>query len=259
MARNRWRIDGSVCCVRQVWAVGEVSTVYRTMGSTHPIWYAPRGVGDCMTGPVMGIRAEQHWPTAGGYAVQQSCSFWAAVLFCTALMGCNDSDPNEQRISAAEEAYLSVQAQEGNVKAAKRLEQIRRDRIASSPEIEAYAPGISDGWHLPAGEVTALTNRATAGDVEAADRLLQYYYANENEAKIKYWEEWLFERGDRGAIQKRAQALYSASQSRLPWDPKKLVELKEAERLERSVTADSDESLFLDKIRSKIAALEGER
>lgn len=188
----------------------------------------------------------------------RNCCILLMVLLCTALLGCSDRDAKKQHVSASEEAYLSVQAQEGNVEAAKRLEEIQRDRTASPSDMEAYAPGVAGGWDWPAEEVSALTRRATAGDMEAADRLLQYYYSHENEAKMKYWEEWLFERGDRGAIQKRAEALYSASQSRPPSDSQKLAELKEAERLERSVTADGVENLFLDKIRSKIAALEKE-
>lgn len=183
--------------------------------------------------------------------------FLLMALLLAASMGCTDRDSQEQPISAAEEAQLAVQAQAGDAKAAKRLEQIQKTRVAMPRNEAEYSPDIRSGWQWSAEEVAALTRRAEAGNMEAADRLLQYYSVHENRAKMDYWEDWLFKRGDPGAIRQRTQRLYSASEKRPSGDPRKLAELKEAERLERSVAADGDENLFLDRIRSEIVAIEG--
>lgn len=189
----------------------------------------------------------------------RNCHFLLTVLLLAASMGCSDRDAEKQHFSAAEEAHLSVQAQEGNAEAAKKLEQIQKMRSAKPRNEAEYAPDIRDGWQWPAEEVAALTRRAEAGDMIAADRLLQYYSVHENDAKIDYWEDWLFKRGNPGAIRSRVHRLYSASKKRSSDDPRKLVELKEAERLERSVTADRADNPFLNKIRSEVAAIEGSR
>lgn len=189
----------------------------------------------------------------------RNCHFLLTALLLAASMGCTDRDPQEQRIGAVEEAQLAVQAQAGDAEAAKQLEQIQKMRAAMPQNEAEFTPDIRDGWQWPAEEVVALIKRAKSGDMEAADRLHQYYSVHEDEAQIAYWEEWLFKRGDPGAIRMRVHRLYSASEKRPSGDPLKLVELKEAERLERSVTAKGVENLFLDTIRSEIAALEGAR
>jgi hypothetical protein len=183
----------------------------------------------------------------------------ATTLLLLMCAGCSDEDAQKQGIGAAEEADLSVQAQEGNAEAAKKLEQIHRMRSATPGNEGDYSPDIRDGWRWSAEEVAALITRAHAGDMAAADRLLQYYAVHENRPKMDYWEDWLFKRGHPGAIRNRAFRLYAASEKRPSGDPKKLAELKETERLERSVTADGIENPFLERIRSEIAALEGSR
>jgi hypothetical protein len=60
-------------------------------------------------------------------------------------------------------------------------------------------------------------------------------------------------------MQTRLYRLYSASSNRSSVDPRKLIELKEAERLQRSVTADQADKEFLDRLRSEIAAIEALR
>lgn len=178
-----------------------------------------------------------------------------AMLSATAT-GCTDRDTQNRPIGAAEEAQLAAKAQAGDAKAARRLEQIQKMRAAMPPHDTEYSPDILSGWQWSDEEVTALTRRAEAGNMEAADRLLQYYSVHENRAKMDYWEDWLFKRGDLRAIRQRAQRLYSASEKRSSSDPRKLAELKEAERLERSVSVNGDKNLFLERIRSEIVAIE---
>ncbi|MGD9471420.1 MAG: hypothetical protein AB7G24_04310 [Novosphingobium sp.] len=183
--------------------------------------------------------------------------FLLMALLLLASMGCTDSDSQKQPLSAAEEAQLSVQAQAGDTEAANKLELSQKMRAATTEDVAVDAPDFSDGWQWSPEELNELTKHAEAGDISAADRLLQYYYVHEDQAKIDYWEDWLFKRGDPRAIRHRAHRLYSASKERPHNDPRKLVELREAERLVRSTTADGDENLFLERIRSEIVAIEG--
>ncbi len=171
--------------------------------------------------------------------------------------GCSDRSSQEQRLSAVDEAQLAVQAKAGDAEAAKKLDQIQKGRAAMPQNELGFAPDIRDGWDWPAKEVAALIKRAKAGDVEAADRLHQYYSVHEDEVNMAYWEDWLFKRGDLGAIEMRVHRLYSASERRSSDDPQKLVELREVERLERLVTAERGKTPFLDKIKSEITVLEG--
>jgi hypothetical protein len=193
------------------------------------------------------------------WAMTRNSHFLLTALLLTASMGCTDRDAQTQHIDAAQEALLAGQAQAGDAEAAKKLEQIQKARSAMPQGETEYAPDIRDGWQWSADEVAALIKRANSGDMKAADRLHQYYSVHEDEAQIAYWEDWLFKRGDPGAIEMRAHRLYSASGKRPTSDPRKLVELKEAERLERSVTADLADNPFLDKMRSEIAVIERSR
>lgn len=186
----------------------------------------------------------------------RGCSILLTALLLMAPTGCKDKPAQDQRISAAEEAQLAVRAQAGDAEAAKQLEQIQKMRAAMPPDDQEVTPDNLDGWRWPAEEVAALTKRAEAGDMKAADTLAQYYAVHENVVKRAYWEDWLFRHGDPGAISDRALTLYMASEKRAPSDPRKLAELKEAERLKKSVTPDDQENVFLQKIRSDIAALE---
>jgi hypothetical protein len=180
------------------------------------------------------------------------------ALLLSATMGCSDTATPDQRVGASEEAHLAMQAQEGNAEAAKRLKHIQIARDAM-PDDNSVAPDIRDGWQWSAAEIAALTKRTKSGDMEAADRLSQYYSVHEDEANIAYWEDWLFRHGHRGATQSRALKLYSASKERPPNDPRKLVELKEAERLERSVMDGREKNVFLDKLRLEISSIEGSK
>ena len=178
------------------------------------------------------------------------------ALLVSATVGCTDRTTQNQHLSATEEAQLSIQAQAGDEEAAIKLERLQKAREAMPESDLAVAPDIRDGWQWSEKEIAALTKRAKSGDMKAADRLHQYYSVHEDEANISYWEEWLFKRGDRGATQNRALKLYSASQKRRSGDARKLVELKEAERLERSVTDGREDNVFLDTLRSEIASIE---
>jgi hypothetical protein len=185
-------------------------------------------------------------------------------ILLTSLMlfvstGCSDKDAQQPNISAVEEAELSVQAQAGSAEAAEQLAQIAKKRAAAPQNEEVYTPDIRDGWRWSAKDVSELIKRAKSGDIEAADRLHQYYTVHEDEAQMAYWEDWLIKRGDKGAMQTRLYRLYSASSNRSSVDPRKLIELKEAERLQRSVTADQADKEFLDRLRSEIAAIEASR
>ena len=185
--------------------------------------------------------------------------FFLAALISIASTGCTDKSAQDQQISAAEEAQLAVQARAGDAEAAKQLEQLQKKRATVVQHEPEFAPDIRDGWQWSAAEVAALTTRAKSGDMEAADRLHQYYSINEDRANTVFWQDWLFKRGDPGAIERRVHQLYSASQKRSSDDPRKLAVLKEAARLERSVTADGVKNPFLEKIRSEIAAIEKTR
>jgi hypothetical protein len=178
------------------------------------------------------------------------------ALFVSATVGCTDHTTQNQHLSATEEAKLSIQAQAGDEKAAIKLERLQNAREAMPESDLAVAPDISDGWQWSEKEITALKKRAKSGDMAAADRLVQYYSVHEDEANISYWEDWLFKRGDPGATQNRAFKLYSASKRRRSGDPRKLVDLKEAERLEKSVTDGREDNFFLDTLRSEIASIE---
>jgi hypothetical protein len=180
-------------------------------------------------------------------------------LMLMASTGCSDKDAQQPNISAVEEAELSVQAQAGSAEAAKQLAQIAKKRAAAPQNEEISTPDNRDNWRWSAKDVSAHIKRAKSGDIDAADRLHQYYTAHEDKAQMAYWEEWLIKRGDKGAMQTRLYRLYSASSNRSSVDPRKLIELKEAERLQRSVTADQADKEFLDRLRSEIAAIEALR
>lgn len=186
-----------------------------------------------------------------------SCISVALLLAMT--MGCTDRAAQNQHLSATEEAQLSVQAQAGDAEAARKLERLQKARDAMPESDMAVAPDIRDGWQWSKEEIAALKKRATSGDLEAADRLSQYYSVHEDHVNVAYWEDWLFKHGDSGAIKRRAHRVYSASEERSANDPRKLKELKEAERLWQSATAERTDNPFLDKMRSEIASIEGSK
>lgn len=181
-----------------------------------------------------------------------------ALLLCS-TMGCSDRTTQNQHIGAAEEAQLSVQAQAGDAEAVRKLKQLQKARDVMLNNEQVFAPDIRDDWQWSAEEIVALTKRAKAGDLAAADRLYQYYSVHEDEENLAYWENWLFKHGDPGAIKMRAHKIYSVAQERSPTDPRKLKELKEAERLWQSATAERTDNPFLDKMRSEIAFIENRR
>jgi hypothetical protein len=190
------------------------------------------------------------------HTVKQFSYAASMALLVSATVGCTDRATQNQHLSASEEARLSIQAQAGDEEAAIKLERLQKAREAMPESDLAVAPDMRDGWQWSEKEIAALTKRAKSGDMKAADRLLQYYSVHEDEPNISYWEDWLFKRGDRGAAQNRALKLYTASKRRPYGDPRKLVELKEAERLERSVSDGHEDSVFLDTLRSEIASIE---
>lgn len=123
----------------------------------------------------------------------------------------------------------------------------------------AIAPDITDGWQWSKAELIEMTKRAESGDLDAANRLLDYYSVHEVQEKTAYWQDWLFKRGDLGAIEFRVHSLFTSSRERASSDPRKLTELREAERLWMSVHKAGGENPFLNKIRSEIATVEHAR
>lgn len=121
------------------------------------------------------------------------------------------------------------------------------------------APDIRDGWQWSKAELAETTTRADSGDLDAANRLFQYYSVHEDQEKIAYWQDWLFKRGDPGAIELRVHKLFTSAGERKPSDIRKLRELQEAERLWVSVNRTGEDDSFLDKIRSEIASVETAR
>ena len=122
--------------------------------------------------------------------------------------------------------------------------------------VEAVAPDIADGWQWSKAELDEATKRAESGDMEAANRLFAYYSVHQDQEKSAYWQDWLFKRGDPGAIEFRAHSLFTSSRERAFGDPRKLTELREAERLWLSVHKAPSDNPFLDKIQTEIAAAE---
>jgi hypothetical protein len=141
---------------------------------------------------------------------------------------------------------------------AQEQQQGKRKSPNERPQVNEFAPDIRDGWRWSAAEVAALNKKAEAGDMGAANRLLQYYSVHEDSAKIAYWEDWLLKRGDPDAIELRANKLYSDAQGRPDNDPQKLALLKEAERLWLSVRHGDKrgDDYFLSKLRSEITSVE---
>jgi hypothetical protein len=133
------------------------------------------------------------------------------------------------------------------------------DSLKSSELDTAITADVRDGWQWPASEVAALTKRAESGDMGAADSLLQYYSVQEDESKIAYWEDWLFKRGNPNAIQLRAEQIWWTAHKRADDDPRKLAELREAERLLASAQSESVNDPFLDRLRLEIATLESSK
>jgi hypothetical protein len=193
------------------------------------------------------------------HTMKRFCSVVSVALLLSATMGCTDRATQNRHLSATEEAQLLAQAQAEDAEAARKLERLQKARDAKPENDLAIAPDIRDGWQWSEEEIAMLKKRAKSGDMKAADRLHQYYSVHEDKANMAYWDEWLFTRGDRGAIQNRALSLYSASKERRLGDPSKLAELKEAERLERSVTDNLADNPFLEKLKSEIAFIEGSR
>lgn len=166
--------------------------------------------------------------------MKHQCTIIAVAVVSVVLAGCSDgSSGGQQRNKAAEP-----------------------EKQESDPIL---APDLRGGWQWPTAEVAGLTERAEAGDMEAADRLYQYYLVHEDGAKIAYWENWLFKRGHPGATERRAHRLYSSAEKRADKDPRKLEELREAERLWASVVRGEGENPFLERMRSEIASIEKSR
>jgi hypothetical protein len=193
------------------------------------------------------------------HTMKRFYSFVSMALLLATTMGCTDKAGKNQDLSATEEAQLSVQAQAGDAEAARKLERLQKARDAKPESDMAVAPDIRDGWQWSKEEIVALKKRATSGDMQAADRLSQYYSVHEDEVNEGYWEDWLFKRGDPGAIKRRAHRVYSASEQRSANNPRKLRELKEAEQLWQSATSERTDNPFLDKMRLEIASIENRR
>ena len=121
---------------------------------------------------------------------------------------------------------------------------------------EAIAPDITDGWQWSKAELEETTKRAESGDLNSAKRLFDYYSIHDDRMKAAYWKDWLFKRGDAGAIELRVHSLFTSSRERPFSDPRKLTELREAERLWLSVHKARSDNPFLDKIQAEIAAVE---
>ena len=96
---------------------------------------------------------------------------------------------------------------------------------------DAIAPDITSGWDWPANEVAALVKRANGGDVEAAQRLWDYYSVHEDRPNSRYWQLWLFKRGDDEAMSFQGSELYYSAKKRPNNDPQKLIQLREAQRI----------------------------
>ena len=123
------------------------------------------------------------------------------ALLASATFGCSDRTTQNQHLSATEEVQLSIKAQSGDEEATMKLERLQKAREAMPESDLAVAPDIRAGWQWSEKEITALTKRAEAGDMKAADRLLQYYSVHEDEANITYWEDRLLKGGSRRATQ----------------------------------------------------------
>jgi hypothetical protein len=186
-------------------------------------------------------------------------SFLSMALILSTTMGCTDNAAENQHTGAVKEAQLSAQAQAGDVRAGEKLKQLQRARDATLEKEPVVAPDIRDGWQWSTEEIATLSKQAKSGNMEAANQLSQYYSVHEDKVNADYWEDWLFKKGDPGATRVRVHKLYSASKRRSFDDPQKLIELKEAERLERSVTDRREDNTFLDKLRSEIASIEGSK
>ena len=190
------------------------------------------------------------------HAMKRFCSVVSVALLVSATVGCTDRTTQNQHLSASEEAQLSIQAQAGDEQAAIKLERLQKAREAIPESDLAVASDIRDGWQWSDKEIAALTKRAKSGDIEAADRLYQYYAVHENGANTAFWEDWLFNHGDRGAIEKRVFRIHKKASKRPNDDPRKLAELQEAEKLLLSVYPEGKGSLFLEKLKSEIASIE---
>lgn len=193
------------------------------------------------------------------YTMKRFYSLVSMALLMPGVTGCTERAKQGQQLGATEEAQLSVQAQAGDAEASRRLDHLQKARDAVLENDSAIAPEVRDSWQWSEDEIATLKKRAASGDIKAADRLYQYYAVYEDEVNVAYWEDWLFKRGDTGAIESRAHRLYSASQERSATDPRKLRELKEAERLWRSVTDERSNNPFLSKLKSEIASIEGSK
>lgn len=138
-------------------------------------------------------------------------------------------------------------------------EPVRNIKPPERQQVREVAPDIRDGWQWSAAEVAALTRSAQSGDVAAANKLFQYYSVHEDRAKMTYWEDWLFKRGDPGSTELRVHRIYSTARQRDDDDPRKLAELQEAEQLWLSVHPENMDNPFLDRLRSEIASVKGTR
>ena len=118
------------------------------------------------------------------------------------------------------------------------------------------APDIRDGWEWSKADITSLTKRAESGDVQVANRVFQYYSVHEDHKMMSFWDDWLFKHGDPGAIERRSFELETMARKRADGDPRKLEELREAERLWHSVHPSKEGNPFLGKLRAEIASAE---
>jgi hypothetical protein len=139
------------------------------------------------------------------------------------------------------------------------MEKGHRETGTTQNSQDLKAPDIRDSWQWSNSEVSRLNKLAEAGDIKAASRIYEYYLINENKERAQYWEEWLFRRGDRGIVIKRAYQIHKAALTRGDSDPRKLEELREAERLWKSLNPPPEDNVFLEELRSEIAAAKNPR
>lgn len=113
---------------------------------------------------------------------------------------------------------------------------------------KVFTTDMAAEFALPEAKVLELRKQARLGDMKAANELLQYYSAQENQSEMLYWEDWLAKRGDESALRSQSLTAYIDAERLGDRDPEKLKLLERARKLNPRDREDDIETSYARRV-----------
>ncbi|MFO1239006.1 MAG: hypothetical protein U1E64_01520 [Sphingomonadaceae bacterium] len=113
---------------------------------------------------------------------------------------------------------------------------------------KVFTSDVAADFALPEAKVLELRKQARIGDLKAANELLQYYSAQENQSEMLYWEDWLAKRGDESALRSQSLTAYIYAERLGDRDPEKLKLLERARKLNPRDREDDIETSYATRL-----------